>query len=166
MSDNIQSFETPALLGTAEYAHRHQQRKQKEVSKLDDLVFVDTRPLYSCKSVFPFDLFPDAVTVDRTKISIAKRFFFFTRQTQSILIPDLLTIIVEETLLLASLHIVDRHFPQETIDVWNLSKPDARRVRWIVEGLLIGNREKVDFTQIPNEELLPKLEEIGKSKTT
>lgn len=137
-----------------------------ESQKLADLVDVDHQALLICRTVFPFDLFPDTISIDRNKITISKRFFFYQRSIQSIIVTDLLTIVVEETLLLASLKIVDRLFHQDAIEIANLRKGDARKIRWLLEGLIIGKKEKVDFTKISNEELVPKLVQIGKTKTS
>jgi hypothetical protein len=136
-----------------------------ETQKLTDLVSDTSQALFVCHTVFPFDLFPDTVTIDRNKITISKHFFFFQRSIQSIIITDLLTIVVEETLLFASLTIVDRLFHQDTIKVANLKKSDARKIRWLLEGLIIGKKEKIDLTKIPDKELIPKLIEVGKTKS-
>ncbi len=143
-----------------------QKASTSESKKLGDLVEKDSQALFICKTVFPFDLFPDTVTIDRNKITFSRHFFFYQRSIQSIIVTDLLTIVVEETLLFATLKIVDRLFHQETIEIDNLRKSDARRIRWLLEGLIIGKKEDIDFTKIPNEELIPKLEQIGKMKTS
>lgn len=166
MTDDRQILPAVGIIGA--FAQEKKEKKnagiQKEIDKLNDLAFVDNRALFVCCSVFPFDLFPDIITVDRNKITISKKYFFFTRSIQSIMIKDLLTIVVRESVLFATLEIVDKLFPQETIHVQYLQKRDTQRLRWLVEGLIVGEKEKIDFTKISNEELVPKLEEIGKTK--
>lgn len=134
-----------------------------EIKKLNDLAHIDTSPLFTFRSVFPFDLFPNRVTIDRSKITVVDNLFFFTRQVQSLMIKDLMSVITHETLLLSSLHIIDRQYPQETIIVANLQKSDARKARRIIEGLIVADKEGVDLSRITNEQLIPKLEEIGRS---
>ncbi len=137
--------------------------RQENTQKLNALVNADNQALFTFQTVFPFDLFPDRISIDRNKITITKRYFFFDRAVQSILIKDLMTVIGEESLLFATLHIVDRLLPNKTITVMNLPKSDARTARRILEGLLISEKKGVDLTTIPNSELVPKLIEIGKT---
>ncbi len=140
--------------------------RQKEVEKMEVLAQKDTEPVFTCQSVFPFDLFPDRLTISSKKLSITQRYFFFERQTQSIMISDLLSIIIEESLLFASIHIVDRKFPQNVLDIDTLNKEEARRARRIVEGIIIAEREKIDFTKIPTHQLSDMLEKIGETKVS
>jgi hypothetical protein len=48
--------------------------------------------LYKAESVFPFSMFPDTITVDREKVSIANRVFFRVAQMHSIRIDDVLSV--------------------------------------------------------------------------
>lgn len=164
MANKFSSMSSQAVLGTAFQAQEYEEQVSEEVAKLDELAYVDTTALFSCRAVFPFDLFPDTVTVDRNKVTISKKTFFFTRTTQSILIQDLMTVVVSESLLFATLEIVDRMYPQETIIVEYLPKESARRVRWLIEGLIVAQKQKIDLSKIPREELLVKIEKIGKTK--
>lgn len=134
--------------------------------KLRDLAGADTTPLFSFQTVFPFDLFPDQITIDRNKITINRHYFFFDRVIQSILITDVMTVIVGQSLLFASLQIVDRTPVRRVITLVKLPKEDARIARWIIEGLIVSTQQQdLDLTKISNAELLPKLIEIGKAKT-
>lgn len=164
MNSKSQALQSQLFFAAAKNSSKTQDTTS-EMTKLEELSTSDHRALFVCRSCFPFDLFPDVITVDRNKITISQNFFFFTRSVQSIVITDLLTIIVDETLLFARLQIVDRLFHQDPIEVNTLLKSDARKLRWILEGLIIGKKEKIDFTKISNEELLPKLQRIGMTKT-
>lgn len=164
--DNTQGIKSQAVLGNKSQTRKIDEERVSNFKKLNELASIDNQALFTAKGVFPFDLFPDTVYIDRNKISIHKHFFFFTKQLQSIMIRDTLTIVVEENLLFASLQIVDKVFPQETIQVRFLTKSDAKKIRWIVEALIVGVNENIDFTRIPNADLIPKLLEIGKIRTT
>ncbi len=164
--NNTQVLQSQTVLDTKSQTRKMDEERVSNFKKLDELASIDNQALFTAKGVFPFDLFPDTVYIDRNKISIHKHFFFFTKQLQSIMIRDTLTVVVEENLLFASLQIVDKVFPQETIQVRFLTKSDAKKIRWIVEALIVGLNENIDFTRIPNEDLIPKLLEIGKISTS
>lgn len=164
--DNTHVIHPQTIIGNKSQSRKLDEERVSNFKKLDELASIDNQALFTAKGIFPFDLFPDSIYIDRNKISVHKHFFFFTKQLQSIMIRDTLTIVVEENLLFASLKIVDKVFPQDTIQVRFLTKSDAKKVRWIVEALIVGLNENIDFTRIPNQDLIPKLLEIGKIRTT
>ena len=136
---------------------------QTESVKLDNLVSTESQTLLQIRSVFPFDLFPTIVTVDRTKITITYHLSFFTSQAQSVLIKDIMTIIVQESFLLSGVEIISRIVQQDHIFIPNLSKPDAAKFRQLVEGLMVADKKGVDVSKVSNKELRPKLGLIGGS---
>lgn len=133
--------------------------------QLKQLAQADSTPLLSFQSVFPFDLFPDRITIDRNKVTVIRHIFFFESMVQSVLIKDIMTVVVEQSLLFASLQIVDRMPTRHTLTVVKLPKEEARQARWIIEGLIVSSQqEEMDLSSVPNDVLLPKLIEIGKAK--
>jgi len=166
MSNNARILLPTAMMATARAQATQKTADASEGEKLDTLAYADDSALFVCKTVFPFDLFPDVITIDRNKITVSKRYFLSTRTTQSMMIKDVMTIVVQEAFLFATLEVVDRMLPHQKITVGPLTKDDARMVRKIVEGLLICDKEKIDLSQIPSEDLIPRLEQIGKTKTT
>ncbi len=133
--------------------------------QLQNLAAADALPLLSFKTVFPFDLFPDEITIDRNKITVNRHYFFFDSMIQSVLIKDVMTVVVEQSLFFASMQIVDRMPVRRTISLAKLPKDQAKMARWIIEGLIVSSQQKgLDLTNIPNDVLLPKLIELGKAK--
>ncbi|MEP7167234.1 MAG: hypothetical protein ABI758_04615 [Candidatus Woesebacteria bacterium] len=166
MPDNARILLPTAMMATARDEQAQSTKAQSSAKKLDDLAYLDDKALFVSTTVFPLDLFPDVLTVDRNKITISKRYFLSTRTTQSIMIKDIMTIVVQEAFLFATLVVVDRLLPHQAIKIGPLPKGDARKARWILEGLLISDKEKIDCSKIPTDELVPRLEQIGKTKTT
>lgn len=119
--------------------------------------------LISVTTVFPFKFFPSTITIDRTKITVNEHFFFFSRQVQSVLVKDLMSLVVQMDLFFATVHIIDRLFPQDTIIVRFLPKDAARKVRWITQGLIAIQKEEIDSNNISTEELLSKAQMIGQN---
>ncbi|MCA9339127.1 hypothetical protein KC939_02165, partial [Candidatus Saccharibacteria bacterium] len=64
----------------------------KLYNKLKSLRKSSEDKLITVDAVFPFDLFPDRITIDRAKVTVIKRNFFFTEQKTSISTEDLLNV--------------------------------------------------------------------------
>lgn len=141
------------------------QKTQQELEKLEQLAKVNTKSLFSCTTVFPFTLFPTKLAVDRDKITIGEQFFFWSKLMETLLIKDIMTVSVSESVLFASIEFAPNKFADsQTISTVNyLPKEDAQKFRIIVQGLMVAYKEKVDVSKIPDEELLPRLIDIGKT---
>jgi len=137
--------------------------KQREMKKLDELASDDNRQLLIIRTLFPFTIFPTTVTVDLNHVVVSTQVFFFSKQVLSFLIKDLLTVIVETNIFFATLKFVDRFFPQDTVPVRFLSKPDADKAFRVINGLIIAERQNVNLTALPSEEVMRKVEEIGQT---
>lgn len=142
-----------------------EQKATQEWRKLQELARVDNQPLVQVTGTFPFEFFPTTITVDRKKVTVYDRVFFFNRAIQSLLIEDLMSVRVETGILFATLRVVDKHYPGEDIVVRFLPKQLAKEARWVIEGLMVAQKEKIDLTYIPREELSQKLLEIGKTQS-
>src|SRR5437660_249209 len=59
---------------------KEKEAEKPEVEKLSEVAEKAHEILYKTDTVFPFTLFPDTITVEREKISIAKRYFFRVAQ--------------------------------------------------------------------------------------
>ncbi len=134
--------------------------------KLDQLAEVDNKALFTCSTVFPFSIFPTTLIVDRNKVTVREYFFFGSRQLQTFLIQDVMNILVAESLLFASIQLVHSRFPDEKIDIHNLTKADARKFRLIVQGLMVADKQGLNLTTIPYDELVPKIEQVGKTASS
>jgi len=142
----------------------HAKTDHVALSQLDDLAQSDSRPLYVLTGVWPFDFFPTKIVIDRKKITFRDQLFFFTSQSQSILIADVMSVMVDTGLLFSSLSVIDRHFPQDTIVVKYLRDHEAKKARRLIQGLILADKENIDLTNVPDDQLIEKLEEIGKTR--
>ena len=134
---------------------------QEEVRKLDKSVSASEDSLVSVSTVFPFELFPDKVIVDSTKVTIIKQSFFYVYHTESILIKDLVTVVVETSLFFAAVRFVDRFFADNPTSVHYLWKEDAERIRTVIHGLMVASDQNIEIKDVPSSTLVPKLEQIG-----
>ncbi|PIP63680.1 hypothetical protein CO165_03865 [Candidatus Roizmanbacteria bacterium CG_4_9_14_3_um_filter_33_18] len=120
--------------------------------------------LLKIKTVFPFTLFPDTIIIDLNKLDIIKQDFFLTKRVNSIIHEDILNITVESGPILATLRITSRFFSGKPILITYLKKSEALQAKRLISGLIIARRKGVTLRGIEIEELLNKLEQLGKAE--
>lgn len=115
------------------------------------------------KTVFPFTLFPDTVTVDRSKLTIHHKEFFKTGEVMSIRIEDILNVTVDVGPFFGSLKIYTRFFNTDRpYTVSFLTREDAIKIKRVLQGYIIALQQKIDCSTLSTEELSSMLEELGK----
>ncbi len=148
----------------------HNQSKIKEVEvkkndalkKLHKIVSKSNEILATATAVFPFELFPDSITLDRTKVTITKRSFFWSAEVVSIRIEDILNISTGLGPFFGSITIASRvmssvdHF---TIDYfW---RKDAIRIKHIIQGYVIAHHNNIEVSHLSKKEMIGMLSELG-----
>src|ERR1700740_1987539 len=83
------SIQRRSTENTAETAKQQAKEKTEDLKKI---VSQSHEVLLSANTVFPISLFPDTVTVDRTKVTITRRDFFWSSDVMSIRIEDVLNV--------------------------------------------------------------------------
>lgn len=119
--------------------------------------------LIKIQSIFPFDLFPDYVAVDKNKVTVVNRVFFGSGEVRAVPITYIAEVIVEANIFFATLTILDQKYDTQPIIVKHLRKSDALKVQKIIQGLVIADTKKVNVTQLDNTELVQKAEKMGKA---
>jgi len=119
--------------------------------------------LYECKSVFPFQLVPDLLSVDLHKVNIITKSFPFIKNIQSIYIDDVSEVDVNTSLIFGSLTIKDKFFADQAHTITHLKISEAMKARRIIQGLIIAVREQIDLSRIDEKELVRKLEDLGQA---
>lgn len=119
--------------------------------------------LLRVKTVFPLTLIPDTITVDRTKLTIARRDLFKVAEVMSISIEDILNITANVGPFFGSIRISTRFFDLDKPYVLDhLWRADALKLKRIVQGYIIARRENVDCSALTTPELARELDELGK----
>jgi hypothetical protein len=120
--------------------------------------------LVSASTVFPFTLFPDTVIVDRSKLTVTKRFFFAISETFSIRIEDILNVTADTGPFFGSLQITTRFFTVEKkpYSVNYLWRSDALRIKRILQGYIIATTKNIDCSGMDAKKLSHMLDELGK----
>jgi hypothetical protein len=147
-----------------EAAYAAPDEKTKTRKELSRAIGDAQEVLISATTVFPFTLFPDTITVDRTKLSIAHRNFFRVAEVMSIRIDDILNVTANVGPLFGAIKITTRFFDssnEKSYSVNYLTRSDALRLKRIMQGYLIAIQRKVDCSALTTKELARMLDELG-----
>lgn len=148
-----------------------------EKDKLYDVAIKSHDVLFKADTVFPFILFPDSITLDREKLTIIHRQFFRMAQITAIRIKDILNAEVDIGPFFGSLRVTTRYFSDQSqiagpeSDVRNRRPPvinflwrhDAIRLHSMLQGYIIVSQKEIDCSEIPKEELVTLLHDLGQS---
>lgn len=149
-------------IGKAEATKTSAQSSQLNTSKFDTLIKNNSaKPLYTIKTARILDFFPSEVSIERTKVNVSLRDYFFTRRLHTIDIKDIEDVFVQTTPFYATLQIVDKGFVENSVQIQFLRKHDAKKARRIIQGLMSAKKEGIDILSLPQDGLLEKLEALG-----
>ncbi len=136
---------------------------EKNPDRLHDVVEQSRDTLVSARTVpLPSNLFPDSVAVDRMRVTVTRRSFFWNEDVVSLRIEDILNVSAGVGPFFGSLRLSTRvmnsidHF---TIDgFW---RKDALMLKRIIEGAIIAVNEGVDTADLSRDRLVRKLNQLG-----
>ncbi len=142
----------------------HQQKHQADaLTKLDTLHQRAVNVILKCKTVFPFDLFPNTLIIDFNKVDIIYSNFFGSSQTVSIPIQRLNHITVNSVLFLSTLRIEVKGMDKNPPPLHSLMTSDAHLAKNIMLGLMSASAHGIDLSHLQGKEAIEKLIEIGRS---
>lgn len=114
------------------------------------------------RAVFPLSLFPDSIVVDRTKVTIIHRTFFWSAETISFQIEDILNVSASVGPFFGSLTIASRVMSTEDhFRVDRLWRRDAIALKHIIQGYVIAKHSGMDTERLARNELVATLSELG-----
>ncbi len=118
--------------------------------------------LASITTVFPFTIFPDTLLLDRTKITIIKRNFFFSSEVMSIRIEDILNVTSGIGPFFGSITIASRVLSSEDHFTINYFwRHEAVHMKHLIQGYVIAQHNGIDTKHLEKRELLATLSELG-----
>lgn len=128
---------------------KQSQPKNESQRKFSELLKEANTLLLQAKTIFPFDPFPDVLTIDPLKVTILHNTFFYSSWTESIPVVNITNVDVEESLVFATLRISFISYPTQEVIVKPLKKDIARHARDIIAGLMVAAKEHIDLEEIP-----------------
>jgi len=136
---------------------------QKTTKKLNRIVKQSHEMLAFAQTVIlPNNLFPDTVVVDRNKITINKKTFFWSSNVISLRIEDILNVTCSIGPLFGSLTVSTRVMNStDHYEVNYLWRADATNLKQIIQGYMIAVHNDLDLSHLTKEEITEKLHELG-----
>lgn len=132
---------------------------------VDDLVKKSNRNIISITSTFPWDLFPNTIYVEESRVTF-KFNQFLSYQSHSVDIKDISNVFIESSLFFSTLQVVSRTFVQNDIKIGNLNKTKALQVKQTIEGLRTFAENNINTSNYEIEELILKIEEFHQAHRT
>lgn len=138
---------------------------RKDRKKLMGIAMKAHDVLFTANTVFPFVLFPDTVTMDREKLTIAKRTFFQVARITSVPIRDILSVEANVGPFFGSVHTSSRFFITNPYTINFLQRKDALQLQRLLQGYIIAHEQNIDCDDIDKDRLIILLEDLGKGDT-
>ena len=139
----------------------------KEAKAINRVVQRSHEILAGAKTVvMPQNLFPDSIIVDRTKVSINKRTFFWNLQVITTRIEDILGVTSNCGPFFVSLTISTR--VMNSTDHYEISfflKKDAVYLKQIIQGYVIAQHNAIETKHLSKNELIETLLELGRDSS-
>lgn len=132
-----------------------------DIEELKEVVAHSHEVIAHAKTALPF-LFPHEIILDRTKITIIKRIFFWSSDVVSIRIEDALNVSACVGPLFGSVTIASRVMSSvDHFEVDRFWRDDAIMIKKVIEGYLIARQNGVHTDHLSCKELAKTLYEIG-----
>lgn len=127
---------------------------------IDDLIKTPVI-LFRARTRQWFNLFPDEIMIDLHHVVLSYNIFFNSRKVLSIPISALTTASCSYTLFYGTLNLEIFGEINHPDPIEFLSRKDAITAERLINGLIICNKQKVDLTPYPTQQIVRKLQEIG-----
>lgn len=141
----------------------HQEKLQDQV--MDKLLKKSNRVVVSISSVFPFDIFPNSITVEEGRVTVIKR-HLLTTAMHSVDLKDISNVFINKSIFFSQIEIVSRTFEDNEVKIKFLRNKDASFVRRIIEGMRIFENKQIDTSGYSIDELIVKLGELSTTVTS
>jgi len=113
---------------------------------------------------FPFDFFPDTITIEEGRVNVIIRNFFFSSQVYSVDLKNIANVIINTAPFFAQIVIVSKTFTENEIRINNLWINQAVYVRRLIEGLRILDSKQIDTSVYSKRDLIHNLEELSSTE--
>lgn len=164
MQHNNSPLNPHAYTPIAEETSTEEDTRKKAISKLQGVVEKAQNVLIKSTAVFPFDLFPDSITIDRQKLTVVHRSFFNVKQTVSVQHSDIKNIQADIGPFFGSLTVTSEHFINNIQTIRFLPKEEVLSIQQLVQGFIIANNEGVEMSDIDDEKLVSLLNQLGRGE--
>lgn len=129
--------------------------------KLIDITEKAHDVLFSADTVWPFTLFPDTITLDREKLSVANRSFFRVAKIITVPVTSLISAEADVGPFFGSVKMTSKYFINTEHSVHFLWRKDASEIHRLLQGFIIAQEKGLDVTDIEVNDLKVLLHDLG-----
>lgn len=137
-------------------------KEYKSTKMLLDAVEESSEQLMSFKTVFPFKLLPDEISIDREQVTLRKRAAPGSEEVTTIKFQDLSNVEHTTGPFYGSIKIYSQVVTEGHYTIEKLRNSDAQKIHALLQGFLIAEDKDIDWSGIPRDELIVLLTELGK----
>lgn len=119
--------------------------------------------LYRADTVFPFNFFPDTIIIDKEKLTIIARYFFWVAKITSVPIRDILSVEADVGPFFGSIQLTSRYFYTNPHSIKFLWRRDTLKIQKLLQGFIIANERGIDCSTIDKSQLEELLEHLGET---
>lgn len=150
--------------GKDEQTKNESLKKEEDKQMMNDLIKKSNRCIISISSVFPWNMFPNTIGVEESRVTFTFR-QFLASQSHSVDIKDISNVFIQSSPFFATLQVVSRTFVQNDITIGHLETKKAHHVQMIIEGLRTFIEHDIDTSHYEIKELIAKIKEFHTNKT-
>ncbi|HWT55519.1 MAG TPA: hypothetical protein VN031_00635 [Candidatus Microsaccharimonas sp.] len=137
----------------------------KDARRLRSVVRESHTILIKARAVFPFQLFPDYLNIDRHKLTIIHRQFWGIEQTVSVPIENIKNVEADFGPFFGSITVTSDLFINNTQTVHFLWRHEAKNIQKLLQGAIVAQREGIDLSKIEIKQLRKMLVDLGSGHT-
>ncbi|OGK12002.1 hypothetical protein A2954_00300 [Candidatus Roizmanbacteria bacterium RIFCSPLOWO2_01_FULL_37_12] len=140
--------------------------QKKPLSNFNDRKSGEVNPvIFTARSVFPFQIFPDTYILQEKTLSIVRKKFFFNAWLETIPIKDIASVRLYTGPLFVSLSILRKILPQTSIELRDMWKNDGIKLMELLDALIMKENKLVNIPKKISLKFKKKLiYEIGSEK--
>src|SRR5688572_4826046 len=120
------------------------QQVSRRARRLSEAIGHSKDTIFKATTVFPFNLFPNTIVIDREKVTIINRIFFKVSEVVSLRIHDVLNVMADVGPFFGSIRIQTRYFDQSGYSITYLKRRDALKLNRILQGYVIALQKGID----------------------
>jgi len=135
----------------------------RAIEKLVGVTIHSHEILYKANAVFPLNFFPDTIVIDKEKLTIIARYFFWVAKITSVPIRDILSVEADVGPFFGSIHLTSRYFFTNPHSIKYLKRQDALNLQKLLQGYIIANERDIDCSAIDRSQLEELLEHLGET---
>lgn len=146
-----------------------QKQTQQAIRQMKELVEVADNAeevLLEATSVFPFNIFPDSIKIDRQKVIMIHREFFRVASIQNIQLSKIQSIEADVGPFFGSVSITAEQFENTVSTIHFLTRRDTIRVQELLQGFVVANQRNIDYSHVDTKELVPLIKKLGRGDTS